>query len=699
MGVYNNNKDGTRTTIANTIQVVNAPMEQFLSRGEFSAVTPNDVSADNKLIDFAEFNTTLKELALIEDIDQYHDDPEAVFVTGAVGDGVTDDSQAFIDAITKGYTLSTSPKIIIPSGKYNLNHEVFDSSVITNSITFIGESAHLCELINANISAQYGITCKNVAFIGGTQRNFSGNDFDAIGYNFKQVKKVGQEYEHDAEKEPYVAILCTPAIQNVVIEYKNCIFKNTTAHKLDAASIAYRKTNPNNYSIQLDDIENCLFEDITYTGIYHRMPIQYGKYCNNIFRNFGDGQNSPTDPSKDTAPKAQNTYGCIKLGDTTNNSGQVLYVVGYAVIENNIFDTMNSYEVADSTTKTGEYNFVTLRGDGVIFHNQFKNLKGYGRDREGFYSKGDTVEIRSNYFENAGLGEGYICNKHIDASVVRNVSIYDNVIIGDAGRAIRQYCDADIRNNYICIQNAKQAIDASVGSSDGENHTVSICNNYIYCGFTGEYRTKNGQVVEDYHSKNSSQHIRDYVVEVSGYSMANACDNTIMIYDAITNGTSSDYNCIILVHFVTNYYSTIFNNNRLYSNNCNIGFQNYMDATYEINNVTYPRVVNGSHHCEIKNNLIDLNNTFTSGHNTIPLKIVYIPTTIDSINCVVKDNIILNSQYASNGLDIQLTNNGKGILEFDTQKHNNTWADEGGKYVKYTNVSYINTPNQSWIKT
>ena len=50
MGVYNNNKDGTRSTLANTIQVVDAPMEQFLSRGEFSAVTPNDVSADNKLV-------------------------------------------------------------------------------------------------------------------------------------------------------------------------------------------------------------------------------------------------------------------------------------------------------------------------------------------------------------------------------------------------------------------------------------------------------------------------------------------------------------------------------------------------------------------------------------------------------------------------------------------------------------------------
>jgi hypothetical protein len=50
MGVYNNNKDGTRSTLANTIQVVDAPMEQFVSRGEFNAVVPSDTSADNKLV-------------------------------------------------------------------------------------------------------------------------------------------------------------------------------------------------------------------------------------------------------------------------------------------------------------------------------------------------------------------------------------------------------------------------------------------------------------------------------------------------------------------------------------------------------------------------------------------------------------------------------------------------------------------------
>lgn len=62
MGVYNNNKDGTRSTLANTIQVVDAPMEQFLSRGEFNAVVPSDTSADNKLVNNNTVDTKLNDI-------------------------------------------------------------------------------------------------------------------------------------------------------------------------------------------------------------------------------------------------------------------------------------------------------------------------------------------------------------------------------------------------------------------------------------------------------------------------------------------------------------------------------------------------------------------------------------------------------------------------------------------------------------
>ena len=63
-------------------------------------------------------------IELVEDIEQYRNDNTAFFVTdyGAVGDGVTDDSQAFINAINAGYLSTQSPKIIVPRGQYNLNH-------------------------------------------------------------------------------------------------------------------------------------------------------------------------------------------------------------------------------------------------------------------------------------------------------------------------------------------------------------------------------------------------------------------------------------------------------------------------------------------------------------------------------------------------------------------------------------------------
>ena len=66
MGVYNNNKDGTRSTIANTIQVVDAPMEQFVSRGEFNAVVPSDTSADNKLVNNNTVDTKLNDIWKIQ---------------------------------------------------------------------------------------------------------------------------------------------------------------------------------------------------------------------------------------------------------------------------------------------------------------------------------------------------------------------------------------------------------------------------------------------------------------------------------------------------------------------------------------------------------------------------------------------------------------------------------------------------------
>ena len=128
MGVYNNNKDGTRSTLANTIQVVDAPMEQFVSRGEFSAVTPNDVSADNKLVAENEVTKTYDTMptasaSLVGTIVQYVGTTTANYTNGyfykCVSDGAITPTYSWEEVISGGggstvtvtQTLSSGTKI------------------------------------------------------------------------------------------------------------------------------------------------------------------------------------------------------------------------------------------------------------------------------------------------------------------------------------------------------------------------------------------------------------------------------------------------------------------------------------------------------------------------------------------------------------------------------------------------------------
>ena len=111
MGVYNNNKDGTRSTLANTIQVVDAPMEQFVSRGEFSAVTPSDVSADNKLVAENEVTKAVDTMPtasadLVGTIVQYVGTTTANYTNGyfykCVSDGAVTPTYSWVEVISGG---------------------------------------------------------------------------------------------------------------------------------------------------------------------------------------------------------------------------------------------------------------------------------------------------------------------------------------------------------------------------------------------------------------------------------------------------------------------------------------------------------------------------------------------------------------------------------------------------------------------
>ena len=128
MGVYNNNKDGTRSTLANTIQVVDAPIEQFVSRGEFNAVVPSDTSADNKLVNNNTVDTKLNDIWKVQGKlgaknllarPYHHLSPKT---TNGVTFVVNDDGSLTCNGIATGYASydfhARNTKFILEQGTY-----------------------------------------------------------------------------------------------------------------------------------------------------------------------------------------------------------------------------------------------------------------------------------------------------------------------------------------------------------------------------------------------------------------------------------------------------------------------------------------------------------------------------------------------------------------------------------------------------
>ena len=129
MGSYKNNKDGTGTVISTNIQVVEAPMEEFLSRGEFNAVTPNDVGAQNKLVAENEVTKAVSTMptasaGLVGTIVQYVGTTSGGYTNGyfykCVSDGAVSPTYSWIEVISGGssgssvtvtQTLSSGTKI------------------------------------------------------------------------------------------------------------------------------------------------------------------------------------------------------------------------------------------------------------------------------------------------------------------------------------------------------------------------------------------------------------------------------------------------------------------------------------------------------------------------------------------------------------------------------------------------------------
>ena len=550
-----NNKDNTLTKFGSNIRVLNTPMEQYVTEGELIESLETRVSK-------AQLQEDYIHLDIVNDLGEYDSLNSAnVKDFGAVGDGVADDSQAFIDAIATGKT-----NILIPRGSYDLNHVAIN---LTRDVHFIGECDSFVEILNPNISAPYGISCKGITFNGGTNRNLVHAPMNVM-------------------KTRTIALLVTPIdTQDTNISYENCTFKN-----VDVASWAFIHEDVTHCTINSDYVNNCVFKDIAYCGVYHSVDIVKGVYTNNLFKNIGD---------------EANTIGIITALHPSDTSNGTTRNISECIIRNNIFDVIKGADDFSGSSHDIAVNFVAVEGKNIIIdNNTFKNVVGYGQDREAVYTKGQYVEICNNYIENGGSGEGSICCKNgqtIDWT--RSNSVHDNIIVGEFGNGITVYdSDFNIYDNTIYIKHLKANAICKWGaaSSDMVNKCTSTCvnNNNIWCN-VDEYSIQ-GQVVTP---------------------------------------STSDTFCGIVIQNA--FHKLVINNNHIFVNN---------DTEYVNTYGVYYNTLNCD--CEINGNIIDINQ-MNNGINLIVSGSVVVPSDISNIVINIKNNI-LNSHvlYANSTYPIYI---------------------------------------------
>lgn len=401
---------------------------------------------------------TLAKLDVIEDFSAY---PNAVNVRnyGAVGDGTTDDYSAFSDAIA--YAVQNDLDVIVlPEGSYNLNPDDPEdetananvSLILGKALTFVGESSKTTEIINSCIVAPYGITCKNITFNGGTERTVSQGGYPSF-INNKEI-----------------SIFATPEYADASVIYDKCVFKNT-----GLASVAFLSTGYTTPLVE-SNVTDCVFEDITFCGIFHSLNIESARVEGNVFKNIGNTLIPET-----STPQLSNKILALCLGDISNTSNNECTS---AIIRNNVFDTLIT---ATDTANHSHYvnaNFIgVVCEQATIKGNVVNNLTGYGDDRESIYTKGNNVEICDNLVVNGGSGEGYICAKYKlnTTSDARVINIHHNILIGEYDGGIQCYGNCYIHDNSISIKRAWRAIrgNAITGHLYG---CFRVENNNIYCG-------------------------------------------------------------------------------------------------------------------------------------------------------------------------------------------------------------------------
>lgn len=631
-----------------------------------------DLVGNEQKLDSIEF--VGEKYSLVDSIEDY----KSLYSSGinvkeydATGDGTTDDSQAFIDAIAEAYSQNKTV-IIIPRGTYNLNN--VDISLLV-STSFVGEGPELTKILNSNITATSGIECIGITFDGGTIRNIDSSGGTIYSGMPKNIKVES------------IIIECTP-VTDCTVHYKNCVFKNA-----GTGSFAYKNNNGSspNALFTSDLVENCVFENLLCAGIYHSLEIDNGIYCGNIFRNMGSEINYQTQTS------GYATYCCLKIGDSTNSTDKG---AKYALIRDNLFDylltrTHTLEELALEREDASTYGhrdegyFVGIHGEVFdIFNNTFLNQVGYAHDREGLYTKARrSAHIHDNYFENAGLGEGYICCKQANSPYPdRLVRIHNNTLKGINGTALALYADCEVFDNYIYIANCKQAIWASSGSGK----YLKICRNVIDCG-VDEFYLWNELYTQYYRSTGN------IILKITNFMKVYITDNKISLRDNLTTA-SKDGVQFTLVNAQSIVENFICEDNFLYADKWNRGI-NMLNLDTVVNGVVTV-LVSQSFKASINRNKININPSSVSAkHYAQPIRI---RVSNDGIKYVeVVDNVIENSDKSETGVIVTTKDSGRtytnnvSTLKFDTKQVGITYA-ASANYLS-TDTDYLEIEDRTWV--
>ena len=366
---------------------------------------------------------------------------------GAKGDGTTADQDYFSKAINSG-----ADTIYIPEGTYELgNTKVY----FKKFIRLIGEDQTKVILKNGTIRTPYGVAAENITFDSGMTQEiaYMGVDPDPSGTIMVNVVPEGET--------------------NVI--FKNCTFQNGTV-------ASYASTDDKTKIIKNNIVDHCTFKNLGRLAIYHNLTMGKGVYTNNTFTNIGGDDLDEGEIS------------AIFLGDITNNTR---YEVNEIIIKDNTFTNLITKDDFEENVHAVNANFIAIRGyNATIDHNTFTNLQGYGKDREGIYTKIQNLTVTNNTLTDAGMGEGYICAKpHFG---VDNFNISGNTLIGKAGSGIINYGTGIISNNTIKIEQVREAIrsDFNTVASVGDI-PVTISGNTIECGTSNDLDL-NGNIVENY---------------------------------------------------------------------------------------------------------------------------------------------------------------------------------------------------------